>query len=40
MKRQWSLIARIELLEQMGYLADQAKSWLRTVMTVSKEIIS
>lgn len=39
-KRQWSLVARIELLEQMGYLANQTATRLRAVMTVSKEVVS
>lgn len=39
-KSQRGLVARIKLLEQMGYLADQTAIWLRAVMTVSKKIIS
>jgi len=39
-KRQWSFVAGIELLEQMGYLADQTETRLRAVMTVSKEVVA
>lgn len=38
-KRQRNLVARIKLLEQVGYLADQTAIRLRAVVTVSKEII-
>lgn len=39
-KCQRGLAAGVKFLEQMGYLADQAASRLRAVVTVSKKVVS